>query len=467
MFHTKDGLKLTPCALLVHIMLLILPPHCCCQGTPQVIGSPQPIVAKVGDDIILPCHLKPAVDASSQTVEWTRQDLNPRFVHVRRSGEELLDDQHPSFVGRTSLFPEELKYGNVSLHLSNVKLSDRGTYRCYIPIMNRDSNVELLVGAASSPVIVIKNISDGQVVLQCESKGWYPEPEVLWMDSDGNLLPAGPTETLRGPDGLYTVSSRVTVERKHKSTFTCRVQQTSITQTRDTGVQIEDDICASSSHYVAPIVILSLVCLVLFGAVFYLWKLGQKKTDKIKKGEREPLNEESENMKDKAEKKLQEKEEERDNILHVISILNHQRNELKSLKGKLVSEVKEVEEERRENEKKLDKVRKGPFVWDKDAKENSFLKTKMDLEKKRTEQIESLQNTEIRLQKINNMISKMTERKEKVENQIKKLSNGKNEQEQEDHQEEEHQEEKSEEEDEPHEPMLRTQTEMNSSSTGI
>ena len=95
-------------------------------------------------------------------------------------------------------------------------------------------------GAASSLVINLLEINrnKGGVVLQCNSTGWYPEPEVLWLDSEGNLLSAGPTETVRGPDDLYTVSSRVTVEKRHSNSFTCRVQQNSTNQTRETLIHV-------------------------------------------------------------------------------------------------------------------------------------------------------------------------------------------------------------------------------------
>ena len=95
-------------------------------------------------------------------------------------------------------------------------------------------------GAASSPSISLSGLdrNNGGVVLQCESTGWYPEPEVFWLDGEGNLLSAGPTETVRGPDDLYTVSSRVTVEKRHSNSFTCRVQQNHINQTRETQIHI-------------------------------------------------------------------------------------------------------------------------------------------------------------------------------------------------------------------------------------
>ena len=84
----------------------------------------------VGDDIILPCHLEPAKDAVSMTVEWARADLKPRFVHLRREGVELLIEQNPSYIGRTSMSANKLKCGDLSLKLSKVKLSDEGTYTC-------------------------------------------------------------------------------------------------------------------------------------------------------------------------------------------------------------------------------------------------------------------------------------------------------------------------------------------------
>ncbi|XP_054457913.1 butyrophilin-like protein 2 [Anoplopoma fimbria] len=208
-------------------------------GQSQMVGPSKPILTMVGDDIMLPCHLEPATDVVAKTLEWARLDLNPRFVHVRRDGVELLVNQNPSFVGRTSVSTGSLKHGDMSLKLSKVKLSDEGKYRCHIPALGT-SVVDLVVGAVSSPVVIIADIDKTirRVVLDCESRGWYPEPEVLWLDAEGNLLSAGPTETVRGPDDLYTVSSRVTVEKRHSNSFTCRVQQKNTNQTRETHIGI-------------------------------------------------------------------------------------------------------------------------------------------------------------------------------------------------------------------------------------
>uniref|UniRef100_A0A8C4EVC4 Ig-like domain-containing protein n=1 Tax=Dicentrarchus labrax TaxID=13489 RepID=A0A8C4EVC4_DICLA len=262
--------------LLVHFLLAHF-----CRGQSQLIGSPQPIVATVGDDIILPCHLEPAVDVTAKTLEWTRPDLNPRFVYVWRAGQDLVNVKNPGYKGRTSLFAGEVKHGNISLKLSKVKPSDEGRYRCYIPDLTIDSFIELVVGAVSPPVIALSGIerNKGGLDLQCESKGWYPEPEVVWLDGEGNLLSAGPTETVRGPDDLYTVSSRVTVEKRHSNNFTCRVQQKKTHQTRETHIFISDDffeVQSSSFTLTVGLAVSLAVCILLILLlVFFVWKWRQ------------------------------------------------------------------------------------------------------------------------------------------------------------------------------------------------
>lgn len=115
-------------------------------GQSQTIGPPQPVVVMVGDDTVLPCQLEPPMDAVQMTVEWGRPDLNPRFVYVWHDGQELLADQNPAYKARVSVSRNQLNQGDISLKLSKVKISDNGTYRCYIPKQSKEYFVELVVG---------------------------------------------------------------------------------------------------------------------------------------------------------------------------------------------------------------------------------------------------------------------------------------------------------------------------------
>ncbi|KAL7375214.1 hypothetical protein ABVT39_013923 [Epinephelus coioides] len=251
-------------------------------GQSNLICSLQPIVALAGDDVILPCRLDPPTSASSRTVEWTRPGLDPEYVHVHQDGRLVHQSQNPLYNYRTALFVDQLVNGNVSLNLFKVKISDAGKYKCFLPSLRKEAFIQINVGAVSSPVITLAGIDRDKrgVVLQCESAGWYPEPpEVLWLDGEGKLLSAGPTETVRGPDDLYTVSSRVTVEKRHSNSFTCRVQQRNINQTRETHIQVPEDffLSTSCSAFIATSVLFGLM--LVFTVGFFVWKWRQNKKE--------------------------------------------------------------------------------------------------------------------------------------------------------------------------------------------
>lgn len=127
----------------------------CPLGYLRVIGSIQPIYATLGQDIILPCHLQPSLNAEWLTIEWSKPDLQPNlsdpsshieYVHVYRGQREVQDMMIRSYIRRTKLFKDELKHGNISLKISNVTVEDGGRYKCYIPKLDSQDIVQLIVG---------------------------------------------------------------------------------------------------------------------------------------------------------------------------------------------------------------------------------------------------------------------------------------------------------------------------------
>uniref|UniRef100_A0A3P9DSS3 Ig-like domain-containing protein n=1 Tax=Maylandia zebra TaxID=106582 RepID=A0A3P9DSS3_9CICH len=191
----------------------------------QMIGPTQPLVAMTGDDIILPCQLEPARDAVDLTVEWSRRDLKPRFVHLKRDDAELVT-QNTLYSRRTSLSVNKLKCGDISLKLSKVQVSDAGTYSCLVPEIGAKSGMELVIG------------NQNEIFFKCKSNGWYPEPRVFWLNSQGKQITAESTNSAKGSDGLYTVSSTVTVNKRQTYSLTCRVQQKNINQTEEAHIHV-------------------------------------------------------------------------------------------------------------------------------------------------------------------------------------------------------------------------------------
>ncbi|XP_038588275.1 selection and upkeep of intraepithelial T-cells protein 1-like isoform X2 [Micropterus salmoides] len=113
----------------------------------QLIGSSQPIVVALGDDIILPCCVEPRRNVEDLTMEWWREDLPfmNKYVHRYHDNHDVEDRKMSSYAGRTTLFKDELKHGNASLKILNVKLADQGSYRCVIPQLGTATIIRIVV----------------------------------------------------------------------------------------------------------------------------------------------------------------------------------------------------------------------------------------------------------------------------------------------------------------------------------
>uniref|UniRef100_A0A8K9VAP9 Ig-like domain-containing protein n=1 Tax=Oncorhynchus mykiss TaxID=8022 RepID=A0A8K9VAP9_ONCMY len=253
------------------------------------VVSPDPVVAVADDDVILPCSLLNFTKSAGLIVKWSRSNLKDptgkdKVVHFYRDARDSNVDQDESYRGRTSLL-KELKNGNVSLKLSRVKLSDEGNYMCYILVPEPNSLVhetviQLIVVAVSNPVISINGTKGSGVVLKCEAKSWYPKPEMNWLDSERQVLPAGSAETHRDTEGLYIVRRHVTVNKNVTNTFTCRVQLQKFNFTRETEYNVPDEMFPTVPWvWIAVPVLIVCVCGLVVGFMWIKYQKLRKKID--------------------------------------------------------------------------------------------------------------------------------------------------------------------------------------------
>ncbi|KAF5902790.1 butyrophilin subfamily 1 member A1-like, partial [Clarias magur] len=98
----------------------------------KVTGPEAPLVAVVGEDLVLPCLIKPNTNAMDMTVEWFRPYVEDSLVHLYKNHEDRNENQAQAYRGRTSFFKEELQKGNISLKLSAVQVSDEGLFKCLV-----------------------------------------------------------------------------------------------------------------------------------------------------------------------------------------------------------------------------------------------------------------------------------------------------------------------------------------------
>ncbi|XP_058623967.1 uncharacterized protein LOC131534874 [Onychostoma macrolepis] len=182
----------------------------------EVVGAADPVFVVAGEDVILPCSVKPNISVVDMRVEWFRPDLKNSLVHLYEDHE---DRNAESYGERTELNHQELQRGDASLKLSSVRVSDEGRYKCFIQSKSwyDDATVDVSVEAVGRPpVITVDGFDDsGGLHLQCESEGWYPEPVLEWLNSEGVRF------THRNTDG-FSVKHSITLTRVGK--IHCRVK---------------------------------------------------------------------------------------------------------------------------------------------------------------------------------------------------------------------------------------------------
>ncbi|XP_045567686.1 butyrophilin subfamily 1 member A1 isoform X3 [Salmo salar] len=422
-------------------------------GSSEVVGPADPVVALTGDDIILPCSLKPSVSAEDMIVEWTRLNPKAEKVHLYLDSRDSFVDQFPSYRGRTSMFNEELKNGNVSLKLTNVTLSDAGRYRCFIQTLKKETTVQLLVGAVSQPVISIDGTKGWGVVLKCESGGWFPEPQMEWLDSSGTILPAdGPPERHRDSEGLYTVRRHVTVNRTGNNRFTCRVNQLEINHLKETEIHVPDEVFPKSQvGLIVGLLIAVAVVVLAASAGVFMWrkhteeKKCRKQLEKQKIQSTELLEDVNkrkapssfvQNLTEQlmaAKKQIEMLSKDKDDVTREKDGLQGQLNDVTREKDGLQGLLNDVTREKDDLQKQtgqLEKLKKDKEKL-RNEKDEHIQNLTGEMEKLRNEKDEHIQNLTGEMEKLRNEKDKVIrERDEHIQNltgEMEKLRNEKDE----------------------------------------
>ncbi|XP_029023843.1 butyrophilin subfamily 2 member A2-like [Betta splendens] len=234
-----------------------------CSGT-NLQDAPQKIQAFVGETVVLPCNI--SVSGELPTVEWSKEGLNVAFLY--RDGCEDFDMKNEAFRYRTNLIMNELKDGNISLMISDVQLTDAGKYQCVIVKGRKGRNVktlELVVGAFSEPKLSVVTGADGAQTLECETSCLFPEPEVTFVDDQGNIISGENPKRDQEPRGCFTVTKRATVPTG-SNRVTCRVHEPQMNKTRVSEIHYIRGDCVYSSiiSFIVALLLVISVCACVF-----------------------------------------------------------------------------------------------------------------------------------------------------------------------------------------------------------
>ncbi|XP_072704017.1 butyrophilin subfamily 1 member A1-like isoform X10 [Ciconia boyciana] len=131
--------------------------------------------------------------------------------------------------------------------------------------------------AGSSPLLSVEDYQDGGIRVGCRATGWYPKPEMLWRDFQGQQLPSFTQSDSQDQNGFFEVEKSIVIQRNAKQNVSCSIRNTLLPQEKDSTIHISDPIFPKNSPWMAALFATLAACfalLVVF-SLFILWLRAQ------------------------------------------------------------------------------------------------------------------------------------------------------------------------------------------------
>ncbi|NWI08506.1 BT3A2 protein, partial [Crypturellus soui] len=241
----------------------------------KIIPPDNPVIGVVGEGVVLPCQLQARTVSERLSVQWifaagaASIDVS---VYDGKTPQNPVTE-HERYRGRTSFFQAEFRGGNVSLLLRNVTVADGGKYTCSVFFENwyDEVVVELAVAATGdgSSVFLDGPVGSG-IGLTCRSRGWFPEPRVLWLDSKGEIrTEEAVTRSGIAASGVFDVTSSMTLDPAADAEVACRVVNDLLNTARESRVLIAGTFFPSTSPWMTAFLVLLFLNVIVIGAMIY------------------------------------------------------------------------------------------------------------------------------------------------------------------------------------------------------
>uniref|UniRef100_A0AAA9SBY0 Selection and upkeep of intraepithelial T cells 1 n=2 Tax=Bos TaxID=9903 RepID=A0AAA9SBY0_BOVIN len=182
-----------------------------------VNGIEGPILAPLGGKVELSCQLSPPQTAEHMEIRWFRNHYK-RPVHLYKDGKDLYGETISNYVERTELLTDAIGEGKVTLRIFSVNADDDGTYHCFFKDGDfyEEAITEVKVTATSLETqILVHPPNTKGLLVECNSGGWFPQPQMEWRDSREEIIPPSSKSHSQDTDKLFNMKMTLLIQSTH------------------------------------------------------------------------------------------------------------------------------------------------------------------------------------------------------------------------------------------------------------
>ncbi|XP_036988974.2 selection and upkeep of intraepithelial T-cells protein 1-like [Artibeus jamaicensis] len=230
-----------------------------------VTGSQGRILAPLGGVVELSCQLSPPQSAEHMEIRWFR-DRYTQPVHLYKNGKDLYGETISRYVERTELLKGAIQEGKVTLRIFNVSVDDDGQYHCFFRNGDfyEEAIKEVKVTATSLEVqIRVHPPNIKGLLVECNSRGWFPRPQMEWRDSKGGVIPTTSESHSQDVDKLFNMKMALLLTQRSRENITCYLRNPVTGQEERTSIVLSDHLFPWNTIWIT-ILSMILVLLLIF-----------------------------------------------------------------------------------------------------------------------------------------------------------------------------------------------------------
>ncbi|XP_014305355.1 putative selection and upkeep of intraepithelial T-cells protein 1 homolog isoform X2 [Myotis lucifugus] len=209
-----------------------------------VTGLRGPILAPLRGIVELSCQLSPPQNAEHMEIRWFR-DRYTQPVHLYNNGKDLHAETISRYVERTELLKEAIREGKVTLRILNVSVDDDGQYHCFFKdgAFDEEAITEVKVTATSLGIqILVHPPNTKGLLVECNTGGWFPQPQMEWRDSRGEIIPPTSISHSQDTEKLFHMKMTLLLKQSSHRNVTCCLRNPVTGQEERTSIVLSDQL---------------------------------------------------------------------------------------------------------------------------------------------------------------------------------------------------------------------------------